>query len=48
MGRHARRGARLTPVPTPAPATQAINLAGNGYMSKQTDVNEKMRAILID
>ena len=48
MGRHARRGARLTPVPTSAPATQAINLAGNGYMSKQTDVNEKMRAILID
>ena len=31
-----------------APPPQAINLASGTYMSKQNDINEKMRAILID
>ena len=31
-----------------APLSQSVNIASATYMSKQTDVNEKMRAILID
>ena len=30
------------------PSRQGINLASANFMSKQTDINEKMRAILID
>ena len=42
-------GARGSPrAESRAPPPQAINLASGTYMSKQNDINEKMRAILID